>query len=97
MTSGFALDQRPVDGHIVLEVCHDFDLKAAAEPVPAPQAAPAPLASIAPQPPAIQSNASAPAGANGQNGANGQVVKIDDPSVRNRTALVPRSAVLGLR
>ena len=97
LTSGFALDQRPVDGHIVLEVCHDFDLKAAAEPVPAPQAAPAPLASIAPQPPAIQSNASAPAGANGQNGANGQVVKIDDPSVRNRTALVPRSAVLGLR
>lgn len=97
LTSGFALDQRPVDGHIVLEVCHDFDLKAAAEPVPAPQAAPAPVASIAPQPPAIQSNASAPAGANGQNGANGQVVKIDDPSVRNRTALVPRSAVLGLR
>lgn len=91
LTSGFALDQRPVDGHIVLEVCHDFDLKAAAEPVPAP------VASIAPQPPAIQSNASAPAGANGQNGANGQVVKIDDPSVRNRTALVPRSAVLGLR
>jgi len=97
LTSGFALDQRPVDGHIVLEVCQDFDLKAAAEPVPAPQAAPAPVASIAPQPPAIQSNASAPAGANGQNGANGQVVKIDDPSVRNRTALVPRSAVLGLR
>ena len=97
VTSGFALDQRPVDGHIVLEVCQDFDLKAAAEPVPAPQAAPAPVASIAPQPPAIQSNASAPAGANGQNGANGQVVKIDDPSVRNRTALVPRSAVLGLR
>jgi len=97
LTSGFALDQRPVDGHIVLEVCQDFDLKAAAEPVPAPQAAPAPVASIAPQPPASQSNASAPAGANGQNGANGQVVKIDDPSVRNRTALVPRSAVLGLR
>ena len=91
LTSGFALDQRPVDGHIVLEVCQDFDLKAAAEPVPAPQAAPAPVASIAPQPPASQSNASAPAG------ANGQVVKIDDPSVRNRTALVPRSAVLGLR
>ena len=97
LTSGFALDQRPVDGHIVLEVCQDFDLKAAAEPVPAPQAAPAPVASIAPQPPASQSNASAPAGANGQNGANGQVVKIDDPSIRNRTALVPRSAVLGLR
>ena len=99
LTSGFALDQRPVDGHIVLEVCQDFDLKAAAEPVPAPQAAPAPapVASIVPQPPAIQSNASAPAGANGQHGANGQVVKIDDPSVRNRTALVARNAVLGLR
>ena len=92
LTSGFALDQRPVDGHIVLEVCQDFDLKAAAEPVPAPQAAPAPVVVDRPQPPAIQINASAPAGANGQNGANGQVVKIDDPSIRNRTALVPRSA-----
>jgi len=101
LTSGFALDQRPVDGHIVLEVCQDFDLKTAPEPVPAPQpapgSAPVPAASIEPQPSAAQGHAGAPAGANGQNGANGQVVKIDDPSLRNRTALVPRSAVLGLR
>ena len=30
LMSGFALDQRPVDGDIVLEVCRDFDLRAAA-------------------------------------------------------------------
>jgi general secretion pathway protein A len=30
LTSGFALDQRPVDGHIVLEICQDFDLRSAA-------------------------------------------------------------------
>jgi general secretion pathway protein A len=29
LTSGFALDQRPVDGHVVVEVCQDFDLRAA--------------------------------------------------------------------
>jgi len=58
-----------------------------------PDPAPTPAGSA----PAVQGNAAAPAGANGQGGANGQVVKIDDPSVRNRTALVPRSAVLGLR
>src|SRR6185436_13310121 len=62
LTSGFALDQRPVDGHIVLEVCQDFDLKAGAEPAPrpAPAAAPVPVpgpaASTAPQPPAVQAN-----------------------------------------
>ena len=35
LLSGFALDQRPVDGEIVREVCHDFDLGAAPDPVPA--------------------------------------------------------------
>jgi general secretion pathway protein A len=37
LMSGFALDQRPVDGTIVREVCHDFDLgvaAAAAHPAP---------------------------------------------------------------
>jgi general secretion pathway protein A len=32
LTSGFALDQRPVDGDIVREVIRDFDLQAAAAP-----------------------------------------------------------------
>ena len=30
LLSGFALDQRPVDGEIVMEVCRDFDLRDAA-------------------------------------------------------------------
>jgi general secretion pathway protein A len=34
LMSGFALDQRPVDGDIVLEVCRDFDLRAAAATAP---------------------------------------------------------------
>src|SRR6185436_18494314 len=29
LTSGFALDQRPVDGDVVREVCRDFDLESA--------------------------------------------------------------------
>ena len=32
LMSGFALDQRPVDGEIVREVCRDFDLGATPEP-----------------------------------------------------------------
>ena len=34
LMSGFALDQRPVDGDIVLEVCRDFDLRAPRPPPP---------------------------------------------------------------
>jgi general secretion pathway protein A len=34
LTSGFALDQRPVDGDIVREVCRDFDLGGAAAVTP---------------------------------------------------------------
>jgi general secretion pathway protein A len=34
LTSGFALDQRPVDGDVVREVIHDFDLQAAAAAAP---------------------------------------------------------------
>ena len=52
LMSGFALDQRPVDGDIVLEVCRDFDLgggaAAAAAPVAAPQKA-SHLALVAPE------------------------------------------------
>src|SRR5262252_5679622 len=35
LTSGFALDQRPVDGDVVREVVRDFDLQAAAPGTPA--------------------------------------------------------------
>jgi general secretion pathway protein A len=45
LMSGFALDQRPVDGDIVMEVCRDFDLgggAAAAAPVVAKSAVAAP-------------------------------------------------------
>jgi general secretion pathway protein A len=34
LLSGFALDRRPVDGRIVLEVCGDFDLREPARPSP---------------------------------------------------------------
>jgi type II secretory pathway predicted ATPase ExeA len=44
LTSGFALDQRPVDGDIVREVIRDFDLHKAA---PAPTVAPAPVPHLA--------------------------------------------------
>jgi general secretion pathway protein A len=67
LTSGFALDQRPVDGHLVLEICQDFDLKVAAAaaaaekaaqpaaagaPGTGPAAAPEKRAVAAPSPPA---------------------------------------------
>ncbi|MEO8256079.1 MAG: AAA family ATPase [Acidobacteriota bacterium] len=42
LMSGFALDQRPVDGEIVREVCRDFDLGAA----PAPSSSRPPLALV---------------------------------------------------
>ena len=35
LTSGFALDQRPVDGDVVREVIRDYDLQAAAAVAPA--------------------------------------------------------------
>jgi len=35
LMSGFALDQRPVDGEIVREVCRDFDLRVAPAATPA--------------------------------------------------------------
>jgi general secretion pathway protein A len=40
LMSGFALDQRRIDGHIVREVCEDFDLRPAESKPPTP---PAPL------------------------------------------------------
>jgi hypothetical protein len=51
LMSGFALDQRRIDGHIVREVCRDFDLRSIEgklQPAPSPlvlveSAAPAPV------------------------------------------------------
>jgi general secretion pathway protein A len=45
LMSGFALDQRRIDGKIIREVCRDFDLRALA---PKLQAAPAPLSLVEP-------------------------------------------------
>ena len=61
LTSGFALDQRPVDGHIVLEVCQDFDLKAAEPAPPRPVAAPPAQKPAQPQAVAIAGPPHAPA------------------------------------
>jgi general secretion pathway protein A len=83
LMSGFALDQRPVDGDIVLEVCRDFDLKKA-EPVH--QKTPH-LALVTPDAPEPESSASGP------------VLAIDSASTRqHRDAIEPRNnSVLGLR
>ena len=47
MMSGFALDERRIDGKIVREVCRDFDLLPASKPPRAP-AAPTPLTLVEP-------------------------------------------------
>jgi general secretion pathway protein A len=60
LMSGFALDQRPVDGDIVLEVCRDFDLGGgAAAPAVAPQKA-SHLALVAQEPREPETAASVP-------------------------------------
>ena len=84
LMSGFALDQRPVDGDIVLEVCRDFDLGGAAA---VPPQKPPHLALVAPDAPKPESCASGP------------VVPIDSANARqHRDAIKPRdSSVLGLR
>jgi general secretion pathway protein A len=48
LMSGFALDQRRIDGHIVREVCRDFDLRPAAGKL---QPAPTPLVLVEPAAP----------------------------------------------
>jgi general secretion pathway protein A len=83
LMSGFALDQRPVDGDIVAEVCRDFDLAAGA--APAPQRAP--HLALVPQ--------DAPKPEGGENGP----VAIDSSNARqHRDQVEPRAnSVLGLR
>ena len=59
LVSGFALNQQPIDGQIVREVCRDFDLRPATPAAPAPKAAPA-LALVeaeAPLGPVLRENA----------------------------------------
>ena len=83
LMSGFALDQRPVDGDIVLEVCRDFDLKAAG---PASPQKPPHLALVPP-------DASEP------ESAGAPVMAVDSTSARqHREVMESRStSVLGLR
>jgi len=83
LMSGFALDQRPVDGDIVLEVCRDFDYRSTA-PVTPPK--PPHLALVPPEAAEPESRASGP-------------VAIDSSNARqHRDAIEPRNnSVLGLR
>jgi general secretion pathway protein A len=84
LMSGFALDQRPVDGDIVLEVCRDFDLRAAAPAAPQKPPHLALVPSDAPEP----GSAGAP------------VMAVDGTSARqHREVMESRSStsVLGLR
>jgi type II secretory pathway predicted ATPase ExeA len=53
LMSGFALDQRRIDGHIVREVCRDFDLRPTASRL---QPAPTPLVLVEPAAPAPASH-----------------------------------------
>jgi general secretion pathway protein A len=83
LMSGFAVDQRPVDGDIVLEVCRDFDL--------------ARSATVAPQRPhlaLVTPDAAEPA-----SGTSGPVVAADSTSARqHRDAAEARgTSMLGLR
>jgi type II secretory pathway predicted ATPase ExeA len=84
LMSGFALDQRPVDGEIVREVCHDFDRGAPAEPMPA---RPPHLALVSPDDGKPESRVTEP------------VVAVDSaPARQHRDAVESRAAsVLGLR
>ena len=92
LMSGFALDQRPVDGDIVLEVCRDFDLgggaaAAAAASAAAPQKAPH-LALVAPEPREPEAAASVPAAP----------IESAKPQQQHRGVMQTRStSMLGLR
>ena len=67
LMSGFALDQRRIDGHIVREVCRDFDLRPT-ERKPQPPSAPLVLVepAAAPAPANLESTAPAADGTTGQ-------------------------------
>jgi general secretion pathway protein A len=84
LMSGFAVDQRPVDGDIVLEVCRDFDLARSA--VVSPQRPPR-LALVTPD------------AAEPEISAKGQVLATDSTNARpHRDPIEARnSSVLGLR
>jgi general secretion pathway protein A len=84
LMSGFALDQRPVDGEIVREVCRDFDLGAA---VDSPLSKLPPLALVPPDDARPETRGRGPVGA--VDSANGRY---------HRDAIEARgSSVLGLR
>ena len=99
LTSGFALDQRPVDGHIVLEVCQDFDLKAAAAElaVQRPAPPPAPAAQKPAQPQAVATVAPQPAAPEKRDDAQPKPVAPSTALQPVRALIEARSAtVLGL-
>ena len=83
LMSGFALDQRRIDGHIVREVCRDFDLRPAEGRLPP---APAPLVLVEPAAPAPASRESTEPAADGTTGQKKQA-----------TGTPRRFSLLGLR
>jgi len=84
LMSGFALDQRPVDGDIVREVCRDFDLGAVAAVTPPRQAH---LALVPPDATTLDTRENAP------------VVAVESSSARQHrdTGESRGSSMLGLR
>jgi general secretion pathway protein A len=83
LMSGFALDQRRIDGHIVREVCQDFDLRPAESKL---LPAPAPLMLVEPAAPPPASGESAEPAADNATGQKKQA-----------TASHRRFSLLGLR
>jgi len=101
LVSGFALDQRPVDGDIVLEVCRDFDLKKAPAAAPAAAAViPAPPVQKTPHLALVTAEVAEP-----ESAASGPVVAVDNTNGRQhhqaveeqREAAEPRREALELR
>ena len=84
LMSGFALDQRPVDGEIVREVCRDFDLGAAVDSPPSKL----PLLALVP-----------PDDARPETRGSGTVGAVDNANGRQHRAAIEQrgSSVLGLR
>jgi hypothetical protein len=84
LMSGFALDRRRIDGHIVREVCRDFDLQPAEGK---PQPPPAPLVLVEPAAPAPAGRESTEPAADSATGQKKQAT----------TAAPRRFSLLGLR
>jgi type II secretory pathway predicted ATPase ExeA len=94
LMSGFALDQRPVDGDLVLEVCRDFDLGGtAAAAAHAPSAAPPKAPHLALVPPDAHEHEA------GKTVPTAPAAAVDPAHSRQpREAIEPRStSMLGLR